>query len=119
MGDVALVRDAVAVTVFAFTTCRQIAGSAGHPAVEVAVVRNAVAITSSRLVQENRNIWFGTEEEIKKADESRDEETRKELESLAEGASEQAEDSILPLPERDAEQIERDFEVLEKTEEQF
>ena len=63
--------------------------------------------------------WFGTEDELKKADESRDEETRKELESLAEGTSEQAEDSILPLPERDADQIERDFEVLEKTEEQF
>lgn len=63
--------------------------------------------------------WFTSEDEIKKADESRDEETEKELESLAEGASKQAEDSILPLPERDAEQIERDFEVLEKTEEQF
>ncbi len=63
--------------------------------------------------------WFTSEDEIKKADESRDEETEKELESLAEGASKQAEDSILPLPERDAEQIERDFEVLEKIEEQF
>lgn len=63
--------------------------------------------------------WFTSEEEIKKADESRDEETEKELESLAEGTSEQAEDSILPLPERDAEQIERDFEVLEQTEQQF
>jgi len=63
--------------------------------------------------------WFTSKDEIKKADENRDEETEKELESLAEGASEQSEDSILPLPERDAEQIERDFEVLEKTEEQF
>lgn len=63
--------------------------------------------------------WFTTKDEIQKADENRDEETEKELESLAEGASEQAEDSVLPLPERDAKQIERDFEVLEKTEEQF
>lgn len=63
--------------------------------------------------------WFTTKDEIQKADENRDEETEKELESLAEGASKQAEDSVLPLPERDAKQIERDFEVLEKTEEQF
>jgi len=63
--------------------------------------------------------WFGSDDELKKADETRDEETQKELEALAEGAKEQADDSILPLPERDAKQIERDFEVLEKTQDQF
>ena len=63
--------------------------------------------------------WFGSEDEIKKADETRDEETQKELEALAEDVNEQTNDSILPLPERDARQIERDFEVLEQTEEQF
>ncbi len=63
--------------------------------------------------------WFGSEDEIKKADETRDEETQKELEALAEDIHEQTDDSILPLPERDARQIERDFEVLEQTEEQF
>jgi len=63
--------------------------------------------------------WFGSEDELKKADETRDEETQKELEALAEGVKDQADDSILPLPERDAEQIERDFEVLEKMEEEF
>jgi len=63
--------------------------------------------------------WFGSDDELKKADETRDEETQKALEALAEGAKEQADDSILPLPERDAKQIERDFEVLEKTQDQF
>jgi hypothetical protein len=63
--------------------------------------------------------WFGTDDELKKADETRDEETQKELDALAEDVNERSEDSILPLPERDAKQIERDFEVLEQTEEQF
>lgn len=48
-----------------------------------------------------------------------DDETEKELDELAKEVKEQSDDSLLPLPERDAEQIERDFEVLEKTEEQF
>jgi len=63
--------------------------------------------------------WFGSDDELKKADETRDEETQKELEALAEDVNKQADDSILPLPERDAKQIERDFEVLEKTQEPF
>jgi len=61
--------------------------------------------------------WFGSEDEIKKADETRDEENKKELEALADDVKKRSGDSILPIPERDAEQIERDFEVLEQTEE--
>lgn len=60
--------------------------------------------------------WFGSEDEIKKADETRDEETEKELEALADDVNKRSEDSILPIPERNAEQIERDFKVLEQTE---
>jgi len=61
--------------------------------------------------------WFGSEDEIKKADETRDEENKKELEALADDVKKRSEGSLLPIPERDAEQIERDFEVLEQTEE--
>ncbi len=61
--------------------------------------------------------WFGSEDEIKKADETRDEEDKKELEALADDVKKRSEDSLLPIPGRDAEQIERDFEVLEQTEE--
>ncbi len=63
--------------------------------------------------------WFTSDDELKEADESRDDETEKELDELAKEVKEQSDDSLLPLPERDAEQIERDFEALEKTEEQF
>lgn len=63
--------------------------------------------------------WFGTDEELKKADETRDEATDKELESLAEEVNDRSEDSALPLPKRDAKKIERDFEVLEQAEDSF
>ena len=63
--------------------------------------------------------WFGSDDELQKTEETRDKETEKELEALAEDVNKRANDSILPLPERDAEQIERDFEVLEKTQEEF
>ena len=52
-------------------------------------------------------------------DQNRDEEDQKELDALAEDVNVQAEDSFIPLPEWDAEKIERDFEVLEQTEDQF
>ena len=61
--------------------------------------------------------WFGSEDEIKKADETRDEETKKELEALADDVKKRSEDSFIPVPERDARRIERDFEILEQTEE--
>jgi len=80
---------------------------------------SSVLITGDRKEKGFFGKWFGSDDELKKADETRDEETQKELEALAEGAKEQADDSILPLPERDAKQIERDFEVLEKTQDQF
>ncbi len=60
--------------------------------------------------------WFGTDEELKKADETRDEATEEELNTLAEEVNDQSEDSPLPLPKRDAKKIERDFEVLEQAE---
>lgn len=63
--------------------------------------------------------WFTSDDELKEADESRDDATEKELDELAKEVKDQSDDSLLPLPERDADQIERDFEVLEKTEEQF
>lgn len=63
--------------------------------------------------------WFGTDDELQKADETRDEETQKELEALAEAANEQAEGSFIPLPEWDADKVKRDFEVLEQMEEEF
>jgi len=80
---------------------------------------SSVFVTGDRKEKGFFGKWFGSDDELKKADETRDEETQKELEALAEGTKEQANDSILPLPERDAKQIERDFEVLEKTQEQF
>jgi len=78
-----------------------------------------VLITGKRKKKGLFGRWFGSEDEIKKADQSRDEEDQKELEALAEDVNKQADDSVLPLPGRDSEQIERDFEVLEQTEDQF
>jgi len=78
-----------------------------------------VLITGKRKKKGIFSRWFGSEDEIKKADQSRDEEDQKELEALAKDVNKQADDSVLPLPDRDSEQIERDFEVLEQTEDQF
>jgi outer membrane protein assembly factor BamE len=78
-----------------------------------------VLITGKRKKKGLFSRWFGSDDEIKKADQSRDEEDQKELEALAEDVNRQADDSALPLPGRDSEQIERDFEVLEQTQDQF
>jgi len=78
-----------------------------------------VLITGKRKKKGLFGRWFGSEDELKKADQNRDEEDQKELEALAEDVNEQAGDSLVPLPEWDAEKIERDFEVLEQTEDQF
>ncbi len=78
-----------------------------------------VLITGKRKKKGLFGRWFGSEDELKKADQTRDEEDQKELEALAEGANEQSESSFVPLPEWDAEKVGRDFEVLEQTEDQF
>ena len=78
-----------------------------------------ILITGKRKKKGLFSRWFGSDDEIKKADQTRDEEDQKELEALAEDVNRQADDSVLPLPDRDSEQIERDFEVLEQTEDQF
>jgi outer membrane protein assembly factor BamE len=78
-----------------------------------------VLITGKRKKKGLFSRWFGSNDEIKKADQTRDEEDQKELEALAEDVNRQADDSALPLPGRDSEQIERDFEVLEQTQDQF
>lgn len=78
-----------------------------------------VLITGERKKKGWFGRWFGSKDEIKKADQSRDEEDQKELEALADDVNKQADDSVLPLPDRDSEQIERDFEVLDQTEDQF
>ncbi len=63
--------------------------------------------------------WFATDDELEKAGQSRDEEDEKMLDALSEDVNVQVEESALPLPGRDSEQIERDFEVLEQTQDQF
>ncbi len=78
-----------------------------------------VLITGKRKKKGLFGRWFGTDAEIKKADQTRDAANQKELDALAEDVNRQADDSALPLPERDSEQIERDFEVLDQTGEQF
>jgi len=78
-----------------------------------------VLITGKRKKKGLFSRWFGSDDEIKKADQTRDEEDQKELDALSEDVSRQADDSALPLPGRDSEQIERDFEVLEQTQDQF
>lgn len=78
-----------------------------------------ILITGKRKKKGLFSRWFGSDDEIKRADQTRDEEDQKELEALAEDVNRQADDSVLPLPDRDSEQIERDFEVLEQTEDQF
>ena len=78
-----------------------------------------ILITGKRKKKGIFSRWFGSDDEIKRADQTRDEEDQKELEALAEDVNKQADDSVLPLPDRDSEQIERDFEVLEQTEDQF
>ena len=78
-----------------------------------------VLITGKRKKKSLFSRWFGSDDEIKKADQTRDEEDQKELEALSEDVNRQADDSALPLPGRDSEQIERDFEVLEQTQDQF
>jgi outer membrane protein assembly factor BamE len=78
-----------------------------------------VLITGKRKKKGLFSRWFGSDDEIKKADQTRDEEDQKELEALSEDVNRQADDSALPLPGRDSEQIERDFEVLEQTQDQF
>ena len=78
-----------------------------------------ILITGKRKKKGLFSRWFGSDDEIKRADQTRDEEDQKELEALAEDVNKQADDSVLPLPDRDSEQIERDFEVLEQTEDQF
>ena len=78
-----------------------------------------VLITGKRKKKGLFSRWFGSNDEIKKADQTRDEEDQKELEALSEDVNRQADDSALPLPGRDSEQIERDFEVLEQTQDQF
>jgi outer membrane protein assembly factor BamE len=78
-----------------------------------------VLITGQRKKKGLFGRWFGSKDELKKADQTRDEADQKELEALAEDANRQANESALPLPERDSEQVERDFEVLDQTEEQF
>ncbi len=78
-----------------------------------------VLITGQRKKKGLFGRWFGSKDELKKADQTRDEANQKELEALAEDANRQADESSLPLPERDSEQVERDFEVLDQTGEQF
>lgn len=78
-----------------------------------------VVITGKRKKKGLFGRWFGSDDDIKKADQSRDKEDQKELEALAEDVNKQADDSVLPLPDRDSEQIERDFEVLDQTQDQF
>ncbi len=78
-----------------------------------------VLITGKRKKKGLFGRWFGSKDELKKADQTRDEADQKELEALAEDANRQADESALPLPERDSDQIERDFEVLEQTQDQF
>jgi len=78
-----------------------------------------VLITGKRKKKGLFGRWFGSDDDIKKADQTRDEEDQKELDALAKDVNKQADDSALPLPDRDSEQIERDFEVLEQTQDQF
>ncbi len=78
-----------------------------------------VLITGKRKKKGLFSRWFGSDDEIKKADQTRDEEDQKELDALAADVNKQAGESALPLPDRDSEQIERDFEVLEQTQDQF
>jgi outer membrane protein assembly factor BamE len=78
-----------------------------------------VLITGQRKKKGFFGRWFGTKDEIKKADQTRDEENQKVIDALSEDVSRQADESALPLPERDSEQVERDFEVLDQTGEQF
>ena len=78
-----------------------------------------VLITGKRKKKGLFGRWFGSEDEIKKADQNRDEEDQKQLEALSEDVNKQADESALPLPDRDSEQIERDFEVLDQTQDQF
>lgn len=63
--------------------------------------------------------WFATDAELEKAGQSRDKEDEKMLDALSEDVNVQVEESSLPLPGRDPEQVERDFEVLDQTQDQF
>jgi len=56
-----------------------------------------ILITGKRKKKGLFSRWFGSDDEIKRADQSRDEEDQKELEALAEDVSKQADDSALPL----------------------
>ena len=78
-----------------------------------------VLITGQRKKKGLFGRWFGTKDEIKKADQTRDEENQKVIDALSEDVNRQADESALPLPDRDSDQVERDFEVLDQTEDQF